>query len=116
MARLRCHVVTPTESALETEATYVEFPAWDVVQSERAGRRAALGIPPEAPVVLHVGSIHPSKDPGCLLRCIEEVHRHVPDAVVLRAGRPPLPGEASADAAALMSNPRAHPIGCAARS
>jgi len=89
----------------------VEFPAWDVVQGERAGRRAALGIPPEAPVVLYVGSIHPSKDPGCLLRCIEEVHRHVPGAVVLRAGRPPLPGEASADAAALMSNPRIRQLG-----
>lgn len=29
MAGLRCNVVTPTESVLETEATYVEFPAWD---------------------------------------------------------------------------------------
>ncbi|MEY3022158.1 MAG: synthase epsilon chain, sodium ion specific [Planctomycetota bacterium] len=26
---LRCNVVTPTESVLESEATYVEFPAWD---------------------------------------------------------------------------------------
>lgn len=26
---LRCNIVTPTESVLETEATYVEFPAWD---------------------------------------------------------------------------------------
>ncbi|MFM7134853.1 MAG: F0F1 ATP synthase subunit epsilon [Planctomycetota bacterium] len=26
---LRCNVVTPTESVLDTEATYVEFPAWD---------------------------------------------------------------------------------------
>jgi len=89
----------------------VDFPAWHVVQSERAVRRAALGIPPEAPVVLYVGSIHPSKDPGCLLRCIEEVNRHVPDAVVLRAGRPPLPDEASADATALMSNPRIRQLG-----
>ena len=29
MASLRCNVVTPTESVLESEATYVEFPAWD---------------------------------------------------------------------------------------
>ena len=29
MAGLRCNVVTPTESVLESEATYVEFPAWD---------------------------------------------------------------------------------------
>jgi F-type H+-transporting ATPase subunit epsilon len=29
MASLRCNVVTPTESVLDTEATYVEFPAWD---------------------------------------------------------------------------------------
>ena len=26
---LRCNIVTPTESVLETEASYVEFPAWD---------------------------------------------------------------------------------------
>lgn len=29
MAGLRCNVVTPTESVLDSEATYVEFPAWD---------------------------------------------------------------------------------------
>ena len=29
MAQLRCNVVTPTESVLDTESTYVEFPAWD---------------------------------------------------------------------------------------
>lgn len=29
MAALRCNVVTPTESVLDSEATYVEFPAWD---------------------------------------------------------------------------------------
>jgi len=80
----------------------VEFPAWEAVQAERVGRRAALGIPPDAPVVLHVGTTHPSKDPACLLRCVEEVHRHVPGVVVIRAGRPPLPGEATADALALM--------------
>lgn len=26
---LRCNIVTPTESVLDGEATYVEFPAWD---------------------------------------------------------------------------------------
>ncbi|MEY3026906.1 MAG: synthase epsilon chain, sodium ion specific [Planctomycetota bacterium] len=29
MASLVCNIVTPTESVLESEATYVEFPAWD---------------------------------------------------------------------------------------
>ncbi|MCE2881618.1 MAG: F0F1 ATP synthase subunit epsilon [Planctomycetaceae bacterium] len=29
MATLRCNVVTPTESVLDSEASYVEFPAWD---------------------------------------------------------------------------------------
>jgi len=29
MAGLRCNIVTPTESVLECEATYVDFPAWD---------------------------------------------------------------------------------------
>lgn len=26
---LRCNIVTPTESVLESEASYIEFPAWD---------------------------------------------------------------------------------------
>ena len=26
---LRCNIVTPTESVLKSETTYVEFPAWD---------------------------------------------------------------------------------------
>ena len=26
---LRCNIVTPTESVLESESTYIEFPAWD---------------------------------------------------------------------------------------
>jgi glycosyltransferase involved in cell wall biosynthesis len=89
----------------------VEFPAWEAVQAERVGRRAALGIPPDAPVVLHVGTTHPSKDPACLLRCVEEVHRHVPGVVVVRAGRPPLPGEATADALALMTSPLIRQLG-----
>ncbi len=89
----------------------VELADWSSVQAERASRRAALGIPPEARVVIHVGSIHPSKDPGCLLRCIAEVHRYVPDAIVLRVGRSPLPGDASADAAAVMSSPRIQHLG-----
>lgn len=46
MARLRCHVVTPTESALETEATYVEFPAWD-------GQRGVA--PGAAPFLVRLG-------------------------------------------------------------
>ena len=29
MAGLRCNIVTPTESVLESEASYIEFPAWD---------------------------------------------------------------------------------------
>ena len=89
----------------------VEFPAWDDVLAERAGRRAMLGIPADARVMLHVGSSHPSKDPGCLLRCIGEVHRLLPEAVVLRAGRQPLSGEATADAAALMASPRVRQLG-----
>lgn len=26
---LRCNIVTPTESVLDSEASYIEFPAWD---------------------------------------------------------------------------------------
>ncbi len=29
MSQLRCTVVTPTESVLESEASYIELPAWD---------------------------------------------------------------------------------------
>ena len=89
----------------------VEFPAWDDVLAARASWRAMLGIPEAAPVLLHVGSIHPSKDPGCLLRCVEEVHRRVPGVVALRAGRAPLAGEATSDAAALMSSPLVRHLG-----
>lgn len=89
----------------------VEFPASDDVRAARASRRATLGIPADAPVLLHVGSSHPSKDPGCLLRCIEEVHRRVPGVVALRAGLAPLAGEATPDAAALMSSPLVRQLG-----
>ncbi len=89
----------------------VEFPAWIDVLAERASWRATLGIPADAPVMLYVGSIHPAKDPGCLLRCIEEVHRRVPDVVALRAGRAPLPEEATRDAVALMSSPLVRQLG-----
>lgn len=89
----------------------VEFPAWDDVLAARASWRATLGIPAAAPVVLNVGSIHPSKDPGCLLRCLEEVHRRMPGFVALRAGRAPLAGEATPDAAALMSSPLVRQLG-----
>ncbi len=37
MAGLRCNVVTPTESVLESEASYVEFPAWDGQKGVAAG-------------------------------------------------------------------------------
>ena len=37
MAGLRCNVVTPTESVLESEATYIEFPAWDGQKGVAAG-------------------------------------------------------------------------------
>ncbi len=37
MAALRCNVVTPTESVLDSEATYVEFPAWDGQKGVAAG-------------------------------------------------------------------------------
>lgn len=89
----------------------VEFPAWEDVIDVRAGWRTTLGIAAEAPVLLHVGSIHPSKDPGCLLRCVEEVHRRVPGVVALRAGRAPLAGEATPDSTALMSSPLVRQLG-----
>jgi F-type H+-transporting ATPase subunit epsilon len=37
MAGLRCTVVTPTESVLDTEANYVELPAWDGQKGVLAG-------------------------------------------------------------------------------
>ncbi len=89
----------------------VEFPAWIDVLAERADRRATLGIPANAPVMLYVGSIHPSKDPGCLLRCIEIAHGRVPGLIALRAGRAPLSGEATPEAAALMSSPLVRQLG-----
>lgn len=37
MAGLRCTVVTPTESVLESDASYIEFPAWDGQKGVAAG-------------------------------------------------------------------------------
>lgn len=37
MAGLRCNVVTPTESVLDTEANYIELPAWDGQKGVLAG-------------------------------------------------------------------------------
>lgn len=46
MAGLRCTVVTPTESVLDCDATYVEFSAWD-------GQRGVM--PGAAPFLVRLG-------------------------------------------------------------
>ncbi len=46
MAGLRCTVVTPTESVLDCDATYVEFSAWD-------GNRGVM--PGAAPFLVRLG-------------------------------------------------------------
>ncbi len=37
MAGLRCNIVTPTESVLESEASYIDIPAWDGQKGVAAG-------------------------------------------------------------------------------
>ena len=53
---------------------------------DQAGARAALGIDPDARVVLCPARLDPQKNHGMLLRAFERVHRELPDTVLLLAG------------------------------
>lgn len=57
MAALRCNLVTPTESVLDSEATYVEFPAWDGQKGVAPGAAPFL-------VRLGAGKLRVEKDSG----------------------------------------------------
>jgi glycosyltransferase involved in cell wall biosynthesis len=48
--------------------------------------RAALGLPPQAPVVLQVGCLKPQKDPLTFVRLAAQVKNLLPDAHFLMAG------------------------------
>ncbi|HYW12572.1 MAG TPA: glycosyltransferase family 4 protein [Longimicrobium sp.] len=58
--------------------------------ADRAEVRAALGIPPDAPVAGTVARLVPLKGHGLLLDAIPELVRRVPDARVLLVGGGPL--------------------------
>ena len=51
---------------------------------ERSGARNALGLPPDAPVLLFVGRIQPLKGPDVAVRALAALHR--PDALLLIVG------------------------------
>jgi glycosyltransferase involved in cell wall biosynthesis len=72
----------------------VVLPGIDQVISWRASTRSALGIAPDIPVAIYVGNLRPAKDPACLLRAIRAAVEHLPELVVLLAGRQP---DAAAD-------------------
>lgn len=56
--------------------------------------RRSLGIPAGARVVLNFGSVKPYKGLDLLAAAMIEVHRRVPDAFLLLAGRPATPADA----------------------
>lgn len=51
--------------------------------TERALRKDELGVPPEAPLVVHVGSLGPQYRPGELLGFFARLQHHRPDARLL---------------------------------
>src|SRR5262249_47514078 len=56
--------------------------------ARRAAARRALGLPPDAPVVVNVGRVDPQKGQVDLVDAFAAVRAHRRDAVLLVAGRP----------------------------
>jgi glycosyltransferase involved in cell wall biosynthesis len=80
----------------------VDLPSLKSVAASRAKWRKCLEVGPDEPVVMHVGSLHPAKDPGCLLRCVQALRTRAPEIVFVRVGRGPSGREASPEADSLM--------------
>lgn len=72
------------ESRFVTVLNGVDEPA--VAARERAVVRAELGVAPDTPLALTVGSLTPQKSQDVLLRALAEARRRVPHAVLLIAG------------------------------
>lgn len=75
---------------------------WRPDPADRATVRAELGIPAAAPVVVHVGRVHPAKDHATLLAAFALLRARVPDVrlVCVGPGTEALPGVATTDRAA----------------
>ena len=75
--------------------------------------RQRLGIPPDAPVVLHVGRLAPEKNVAVLLQALLQVLQAVPQAHAVVVGGGPLRGwmAARAGAAELSVRGRLHVVG-----
>lgn len=58
--------------------------------ASRARLRAEAGLPPDAPVIVHVGSFTPEKDHAALLEAFGRVHARRPDARLVAIGDGPL--------------------------
>jgi glycosyltransferase involved in cell wall biosynthesis len=69
-----------------------EFFVADLPASRHAGR-AFLGTPPEAVLVLHVGSCLPRKGIESLLHAVARLARRIPDIHLVQAGGPLLDGQ-----------------------
>jgi glycosyltransferase involved in cell wall biosynthesis len=89
----------------------VDVPPDVELREARQRERARLGIADADSVALFVGSLHPAKDPGCLLRAVERMRAQMPRLVVLRAGRGPYEGEATPDALKLLASPLVRQLG-----
>ncbi len=80
----------------------------------RATTRASLGLAPDAPVALTVGSLTVQKSQDVLLEAMARVAERVPDAVLLIAGEGPLRPALEARHAALGLGARARLLGARA--
>jgi glycosyltransferase involved in cell wall biosynthesis len=56
------------------------------VPGDRASARAALGVPADRPILLHVGSEEPRKNVETLLAALARLVRRRPDALLVRVG------------------------------
>ncbi len=93
----------PEEPGLRTTVVYCGTPLqahgeWTGVH--RRDARAALGLPPDRPVVLHIGRHVAPKNPGFLLEAFAALRGRGVDAHLLMAGSGPLTPELSAAVAA----------------
>jgi glycosyltransferase involved in cell wall biosynthesis len=61
-------------------------PADAFVPGDRAAARAALGLPPERPIVLHVGAEEPRKNVGTLLDALHRLRSRYPQILLVRVG------------------------------
>lgn len=76
----------------------IEYSRFLYSPERRAQVRKSLNISPETLVVLHVGGLSLIKNPLFLVEVFAEIHKRVPDSVLLAAGKPFMKKEVLASA------------------